>query len=257
VAVVAALSAVTASTPAVAAADAYAVKITGLPERFQTGQAGVMSVSATRQAPECSRVRALMLISLPGIDYGQLKVEVRTGSGWENSPISRAGDNTMRAEDNWIDVNFLCQGQVRVLEHRITFLPGAPAGSALIDVVISSHGDSAQAGRANATRPVVKAVQSPAPGTGKASASAGAPSSSASSSAPPSGPPSETPEPEGVVGRVTQEERETDAVQTNTPTRPAASVGLLGGGGTVLLALTALLFGFLIRRRNREADESG
>ena len=153
--------------PAVAA-EAYTVRITSLPDRFQTGDQGsITSVSATRQAAGCSRIRMLMLITLQGIDYGDLKVEVRTASGWEISPISRAGDHMMRAEDNWIDVNPLCQSQERALQHRIIFLAGAPTGSALIDVVVSSHGDSAEAGRSQATRPVVAAAAAPSTTRGK------------------------------------------------------------------------------------------
>jgi hypothetical protein len=138
------------------AADAYDSRIVGLPERFQVGgEPGVMTVEVTRRAAGCTRIRALMLLTIQGIDYGHLKVEVKTGSGWENSPISRAGDHIMRAEDNYVDVAMLCEGQSRRLQHRIAFLRGAPTGTVQIDAVVSSHGSTTEAGRAKAGRPVV------------------------------------------------------------------------------------------------------
>ncbi len=232
------------------AADAYEVRITGLPDKFQAGaaQGGIMSVSATRLAAECSRVRALMLITLQGIDYGDLKVEVKTERGWEISPISRAGDNIMRAEDNWIDVNFLCQGQVRALQHRITFLAGAPTGPALIDVVVSSHGSSTEAGRAQATRPVVAGAPAPSPTRSGKTTAAPAPGASPSTVAGASGQavPGGAEEPGPAAGRA---ERGSDQ------TRVVSSVVILAGGGVVTFGLAALLVVLLLLRRGRRLSK--
>lgn len=236
-----------AATTAGAAAEAFAVKFTSLPDRFPVGQAGVMSVSATRSIPGCVRIRALMLITLQGIDYGDLKVEVQTSRGWEENPISRADDNTLRAEDNWVDVNFLCEGQSRALQHRITFLPGAPSGSALIDFRVSSHGDSAQEGRAKATRPVAgAAAPSPSPTRGKASAT------------PLPAPTAGLPEPSAAAGEALasgEASGEASAAvgraDRAAPTRPVSTVVLVMGSAGVVVGLAALLIVLLLMRRGR------
>ena len=265
--------ATTAALPAAVASAAPAppaakdqVLIIGMPAQFQAGGAGgVMTVSVTRRKQGCVRLDGLTLVTLKKLKQDGLRVELGVGLGWESSTLSPANPDTYRAEDISVDPQELCTNKTRAIRHRITFLAGAPAGSAKFEAVVIAHGSS-ELGRASTSRPVVAAAPATAPAT-TAPPTAGPsgsarPSATATSAAPSASAGASASDPAGVLAAPVVGNPADPGAGRGTVARANSVRDLVIGSLIAVAVLAALGFGGLLAytlwsRRRDDNDSAG
>jgi len=233
---------------AVAAAPAFAdedrVRM-GLPSGFIAGGSpGAVTIAVSKRTDGCVALRTALAIRLPGLTPDLVAVETRAGDDWVPVVVSDSGDGLLVTGRTAPDRDELCERKSRAARYQVTFLAGAPAGTANLvaqaytaggDLLGRAAGASKVGGRLAGTYAPAPPSPGPSPTGEPSTAASAAASAAASGRGAVAGAGAAVPEPGGGIGMGA-------AVMT-------VGVGMVGVGVALLV--------LLLRRGRDGRDDAG
>jgi hypothetical protein len=214
-----------------------------LPSSFTAGGSpGSVTVSVSKRSDGCVDVRTALGIRLAGLSPDQLQVRVASDGEWRPVGVSSAGDGVVVTDRTAPEKDKLCKRRSIALRYEVTFLDGAPGGSA--DVLAGAY---AAGGDLVAQTTARRTVKGPSPRP------------SLSPSVTPTPTPTPTAEPTEVATAAPQQ---TQAAVPAVVGKPQDSGRF--GVGTAVMALGVAMVGIgigllvlLLRRGRGDRDDPG